>query len=71
MAYPAPVQFTAKHHHITQARARDWLHTARERGILEKADSTKPVGILTEKGEQLWKNYQARTAVQRKGGRGR
>lgn len=70
-AHPAPVQFTAKHHHITQARARDWLHTARERDILKKADSTRPVGELTEKGEQLWKDYQARKAVQEKGGRGR
>jgi hypothetical protein len=69
--FKAPVPFTATHPDISTAKAKDWLNNARGRGILAKADSTRPVGMLTEKGEQLWRNHQGRTAVQKKGGRDR
>ena len=67
----APVPFAAKHHRMTEAKVRDWLRVARERGILKKADSTRPVGALTRKGERLWKARQQKTDVQRKGGKDR
>ena len=68
---------TAKRCRITRTQARDWLHIARERKILEPADSTRPAGELTKKGQQLLEAIKARTgkpakaAVRKKGGRRR
>lgn len=50
---PKPVQVTAKRHRITRTQARDWIRLARERGILEPTDSTRPGGELTAKGRRL------------------
>lgn len=50
---PKPVQVTATRHRIRPTQARDWVRLARERGILEPADSTRPGGELTAKGRRL------------------
>ena len=47
------MQVTAKRHRVTPTQARDWIRLARECGILEPADSTRPSGELTAKGRRL------------------
>ena len=69
-----PVQVTATTCRITRTQARDWLHIARERGLLCQADSTRPLGELTIKGQRVLEASQAKAAtraVHTKGGRPR
>jgi len=58
---PNPVVVTARRLKLPRARVRDWLHLARERGLLIPAETTRPHGELTGKGERLLRAMTTKT----------
>jgi hypothetical protein len=51
--HPSPVRGLAREHNYSEFQIRNWLHEARERGLLTAAPTGRAGGSLTDKAKDL------------------